>query len=102
MIIPRWSTIGLFVALVMQLILSSLQAKKTGKSLRGAVLPNALAAGAACIIFVCEFFGDLPIWLAAPIMILCLLLLLMAFGLWLVQLKRYLKEAWRLEGKGDQ
>ena len=102
MIIPRWSTTGLFIALVMQFILSWLQAKKTGKSFRGAVLPNALAAGAVCIIFVCEFFGDLPILLAAPVTSLCLLLLLMAVGLWLVQLTRYLKEAWRLEGEGDQ
>ena len=102
MIMPRWSTIALSVALVAQFILSWLQAKKTGKSLREAVLPNALIAGAVSIIFVREFFGDLPVWIDAPNTILCLLLIIMALGLWLVQLNRYLKEAWRLEGKRDK
>jgi len=102
MIIPRWSTMALFVALVAQFIVSWLQAKKTGKRFRDSVLPNALAAGAVSIIFAREFFSDLPAWIDAPITILCLLLILMAVGLWLVQVKRYLKEAWRLEDKRDK
>lgn len=102
MIIPRWSTIGLFVTLVTQFVLAWLQVRKTGKGFQGTVLPNALAAGAVSIIFAREFFGDLPAWLDAPITILCLLLMVMAVGLWLVRFRLYLKEAWRLEGKGDQ
>jgi hypothetical protein len=102
MIIPHWSTIALSVALVVQFILSWLQAKKTGRSFREAVLPNALMAGGVSIILVREFFGDLPAWGDAPAAILCLLLILIALVLWLVQLKRYLKEAWRLEDKRDK
>jgi uncharacterized membrane protein YoaK (UPF0700 family) len=102
MTIPRWSTIGLFVGLVMQFILSWLQAKKTGKSFREAVLPSALMAGAFSIIFAREFFGDLPIWIDAPIAILFSLIILFVVGLAAVRLKRYLKEAWRLEDKKDK
>ena len=102
MTIPRWSTIGLFFGIVIQFVLSWLQAKKTGKSFRVAVLPNALMAGALSIMFVREFFDDLPVWIEGPIVILCFLLILMALGLWFVQLKRYLKEAWRLEDKKDK
>lgn len=99
MIIPHWSTIGLFVALVTQVVLAWLQIRKTGKGFREVVLPNALAAGAVSIIFAREFFGDLPAWVDVPITILCLLLMVMAIGMWVVQFRRYLKEAWRLEGK---
>src|SRR5437868_13220238 len=102
MIIPRWSTIGLFLVVVMQFILMWLQAKKTGKNLREAVLPSALLAGTVSIIFVREFFRDLPLWIDAPIAILCSLIMLFVLGLWLAQLKRYLKGAWRLEDKTDK
>jgi uncharacterized membrane protein YoaK (UPF0700 family) len=102
MIIPRWSTIGLFLMLVIQPLLFWLQAKKTGKHLREAVLPNALMAGAVSIIFVREFFGDLPVWIEAPLVILCSLMILFVVGLAAVRLKRYLKEAWRLEDKNDK
>ncbi len=102
MINPRWSTIGVFVMVVIQFILSWLQAKKTGKSFREAVLPAALIAGAVSIIFVREFFGDLPVWVDAPITILCSLIILFVVGLAVVRLKRYLKEAWRLEDKRDK
>ncbi len=102
MTIPRLTTIVLFVALVVRFILSWIQARKTGKSFRGAVLPNALMAGAVSIILVREFFGDLPVWIDAPILILCFLLILIALGLWLVRLKRFLKESWRLEDQKDK
>ena len=66
MTIPRWSTIGLFAAVVMQLILSWLQAKKTGRSFREAVLPSALLASGVSIIFLREFlatflYGSRPV-----------------------------------------
>jgi len=102
MTIPRWSTIGLFAALVLQFILSWVQAKKTGISFRDAVLPSALIAGGVSIILAREFFGDLPVWIEAPLAILCSLLILFALGLLLVRLKRYLKGAWRLEDKTDK
>ena len=102
MTIPRWSTIGLFVALLLQFILSWVQAKTTGKSFREAVLPSALIAGGVSITFAREFFGDLPVWIEAPLVILCSLLILMALALLLLRLKRYLKAAWRLEDKNDK
>ena len=98
MTIPRLSTIGLFVALVTQFVLAWVQAKKTGKSLREAVLPNALVAAAISILFAREFFGDLTPWVEGPLAILCLLLIVIALALWLVQLKRYLKDAWKAGG----
>lgn len=101
MTIPHWSTIGLFICLVPQFILSWLQAKKTAKSFREALLPSALIAGAISIGLVREFFGDLPLLIEVPIASLCWLLTLIALGLSLVRLKRYLKEAWRLEAKKD-
>lgn len=102
MIIPRWSTIGLFVLVVVQFILSWLQAKKTGRNFREAVLPSALIAGAVLIIFVREFFGDLPVWIDTPIAILCSLIILFLVGLAVVRVKRYAKEAWRLEDKRNK
>ncbi len=102
MTIPRWSTIAFFVVVVMQFILLWLQAKKTGKDFREAVLPSALLAGTVSIIFVREFFRDLPLWIDAPLVILCFLVILIVLGLWLVRVKRYLKDAWRLEDKTDK
>ena len=102
MTIPRWSTIGLFALLLMQVIVSWLLAKKRGKSFRGALLPTALMAGAISIAFAREFFVDLPVYIDVILVILCCLLILIALGLWLVQLKRYLKESWRLEDKTDK
>lgn len=93
MINPRWSTIGVFVMVVIQFILSWLQAKKTGKSVREAVLPAALIAVAVSIILVREFFGDLPVWVDAPITILCSLIILFVVGLAVVRLKRYVKRS---------
>lgn len=80
MILPRWSTIGLVVALVTRFALAWLHTKKSGRAVekrfyrplwrqeqsRSSLLANFLAA--------------------AP----CGSMLL------------YLKEAWRLEGKGDR
>lgn len=100
--IPDWSTIGVFVMVVIQFILSWLLAKKTGKNRRGAVLPAALIAGAVSIIFVREFFGDLPVWIDAPIAIVCSLIILFLAGLAAVRLKRFVKDAWRLEGERDR
>ena len=60
MTIPRWNTIGLLVALVMQCVFTWLQAKKTGKSFRGAVLPSALMAAGTSIAFAREVFIELP------------------------------------------
>ena len=100
--IPRWSTIGLFVGLVVLFALSWLRAKKTGESFRAAVLPNVLMAGAGSIFFVREFFGDLPLWIDAPMLILCWLMILIVLGLGLVRFKRFLKEAWSLEAKKDK
>jgi hypothetical protein len=102
MIIPHWSTIGLFVVVVIQFILSWLKAKKTGKNLREAVLSEALIAGAVTIILVRAFFGDLPVWIDAPILIVCSLIILFLVGLAAVRLKRFAKDAWRLEGERDQ
>ena len=102
MIIPRWSTIGLFALLLMQVIVSWLLAKKKGKSFRGSLLPTAMMAGAISIAFVREFFVVLPVYIDVILVILCWLLILIALGLWLVQLKRYLKEARRLEDKTDK
>jgi hypothetical protein len=102
MTIPRWSTIGLFVGPVVLFILSWLRAKETGKSFRAAVLPYALMAGAGSIFFVREFFGDLPLWIDAPLFLLCSLIILIVLGLQLFRLKRYLREAWWLEDKKDK
>jgi len=33
---------------------------------------------------------------------LCCLLILISLGLWLVRLKRFLKDSWRLEDKTDK
>ena len=100
--IPRWSTIVVFVLIVIQLIRSWFQARRTGKSFRAAVLPDALIAGIISIIFVREFFGDRPLWIDLPIVILCSLIILTVLGLGLVRLKRFLKEAWSLEDKKNR
>ena len=101
MTIPRWSTIGLFALLLMQVILSWLQAKR-GKGFRGSLLPTALMAGAISIAFAREFFVVLPVYIDVILVTLCWLLILIALGLWLVQLKRHLKESRRLEDKTDK
>lgn len=101
MTIPRWSTVGVFVVLVIQFILSWLRATKTGKSFRAAVLPDALIALAVSMLFVRAFFGDLPVWIDAPIAFICGLVILFLIALAAVRLKRYVTEAWRLEGKTD-
>jgi hypothetical protein len=98
MFIPRWSTIGLFVLLMIQFVLALAHAKKTARSFREAVLPNALVAAAISIVFAREFFGDLTPWVEAPLAILCLLLILIALGLWLAQLRRYLNGLWTTGG----
>jgi hypothetical protein len=101
-IVPRWFTFLLFASIIMQVIVSWLHAKKTGKSFRAAVLPNALIAAGVTIILVREFFAEVPPWIDGPLAILCFLLILFAFGLWAIQLKRYLQESWRLEEKKDK
>ena len=102
MTIPRWSTIGLFALLLMQVIVSWLQAKKSGKGFRGSLLPTALMAGAISIAFAREFFVVLPVYLEVILVTLCCLLILISLGLWLVRLKRFLKDSWRLEDKTDK
>jgi len=102
MTIPRWSTIGLFALLLMQVIVSWRQAKKSGKGFRGSLLPTALMAGAISIAFAREFYIHLPVYIDVILVILCWLLILIALGLWLVQLKLYLKDSWRLEDKTDK
>ena len=102
MLIPRWSTIGLFVLIVIQFAMSWFQARRTRKTFRGAVLPNALMAGAFSIILVREFFADQPLWIDAPLVILCWLIILIVLGVGLVSLKRFLKEAWSLEHKNHK
>jgi hypothetical protein len=102
MTIPRWSTIGLFVVLVMQFVLAWIQARTTGKSFRAGVLPNALIAGAISIAFARELFVEFPVWIDRTLAILCWLLILMALVLWLVRLKRHLKDDWRLEDKPEK
>jgi hypothetical protein len=82
--------------------LSWLRSKETGKSFREAVLPYALLAVAGSIFFVREFFGDLPLWIDVPIVVLCGLIILILLGLGLFRLKRHLQGAWRLEDKKDK
>ncbi len=102
MIIPRWSTIGLFALLLMQVIVSWLQANKSGKGFRGSLLPTGLMSGAISIAFAREFFVVLPVYIDVILMILCWLLILISLGLWLAQLKRYMKDSLRLEDKTDK
>jgi hypothetical protein len=102
MTIPRWSTIGLFVCVGMQLILTWLQSRKTRTNYRKSVLPAALLAGAVSIIFVREFFDDNPRWFDIPVAILLSSILLWLLGLSAVRLTRYLKESWRLEDKANK
>ena len=99
---PRWTTVVLLAAAVMQSILAWLQSRKTGKSRRETVLPSALFAGAMSIIFVRELFGDTPRWFDVPVAILLWSILLWLFGLWAVRLSRHLKESWRLEDKANK
>lgn len=96
-VIPRWGTFGLLGLLILQLIVAWRHAKKTGGGFRSTLLPNALAAAAVAIIFVREWFAYVPVWIDAPLVIVCLLLLLTAFLLWGVWLKRYVQEAWQLD-----
>lgn len=96
-IIPKWSTFFLLVFIILQLILAWRGARKTGKKPRSALLPNILASAAMAIVFVREWFGNIPVWIEAPLVVICLLLILIAFVLWGIWLKRYLRDAWRLE-----
>ena len=102
MTIPPWTTIGMFAGVNLNFILTWLHSKKTGKGIRESVLPAALAAGAVSIIFVREFFGDAPLWIDVPAMILLSSILLWLVGLSAVRLTRYLKEGWRLEDKTNK
>ena len=102
MTIPDWSTIGLFIGPVVLFTLSWLRSRETGKSFRAAVLPYALLVAAGSIFFVRGFFGDLPLWIDAPIVVLCSLIILILLGLGLFRLKRHLQGAWRLEDKKDK
>ena len=52
---------------------------------------------AVTIIFVRSFFEDAPLWIDAPLVILCLVLAAIGFGLWIVWFKRYIRNAWRLD-----
>jgi hypothetical protein len=99
LLIPRWGTTGLLVLLVIQFILSWIQARQTGKSLRSKLLINALMAGSVSLIFAREFFGDLPLWIDATVVVLVSLMILVGLGLETLRLKRYLKSAWWLEWK---
>lgn len=91
MVVPRWGTIGLFVSIIVQFILSWARAKKTEKSFRAAVLPSALMAIAVSMIFVRFFFEEVPVWVDAPLLIFCFLLISIVLALWIVQFRRYSK-----------
>jgi len=103
--IPPWSTTGLFVCLVIQIITFWLIAKKRGKSIREAVLPSALLAGGVLVIFLRELFANVPHWLDVALGIVGSLIILLVLGLWLIRLKgfvSFLKDVWRLEDKTDK
>lgn len=96
-VIPRWSTAGLFILLVIQFLRAWIEARKAGKNFRSTVLPSALIAGGMSLIFVREFLGNLPSWIDATLAILVSLIMLAASLLAAVQLRKYLKTAWWLE-----
>jgi hypothetical protein len=102
MVIPQWSTIGLLVVFVMQLILVWRDANKTGKSLRTDVVPSALMAVAMTIIFVRSFFEDVPKWMDPPLAIFTFLILAIVLTLRIIQFKRYMKTAWWLDWRRDK
>jgi len=105
MTIPRWTTIVLFAGVVMNFIMTWLQAKKTGTSFRESVLPSALVAGAVSIIFVREVIGDIgdrPRWIDIPFLILLSSIISYLLGLSAVRLTRFLRESWRLDDKENK
>jgi Kef-type K+ transport system membrane component KefB len=57
-ILPKWTTFVIIAAFLVQFVLTWLQAKRSGKRFRSAVLPNALMAVAMSIVFARELFKD--------------------------------------------
>ena len=105
MAIPTWSATGLLVCLVLGIIVSWLSAKKRGKSIREAILPDSLLAGGALVIFVRELFTNVPQWIDVALGILGALIILLILGLWLIRLKAFvsfLKKAWQLEDQTNK
>ena len=102
MTLPNWTTFVIFVAILVQFVATWVQAKRSGKSFRSAALPNALLALGVSIGFARELFKDIPSWIDDPLKAVALLLLLSALAGFLVQLKRYLKNAWHQQEKGTR
>ena len=94
MTLPKWTTIVIFVAFLVQFVVAWLEAKRSGKGFRSAVLPNALMAAGMSIIIAHEVFKDIPAWIDDSLAALALLLFLLAGAGFLIRLKHYLKSAW--------
>ena len=99
MTLPQWTTFVILVSMIVQFVVAWLQAKRSGKSFRSAVLPNALMAVAMSIVFAHELFREVPAWIDDSLALIALLLFLSAGVGFLVQLKHYLKNAWHPQQK---
>ena len=99
MTLPKWSTFGIFVAIVANFLVSWVRAKHAEKGFRSALLPNALMAGGMSVVFVRDFFSDVPIWIDAPLAVLASSVILIALVLYLIKLKRFLINAWAEQEK---
>ncbi|HKA19312.1 MAG TPA: hypothetical protein VKN18_13565 [Blastocatellia bacterium] len=94
MILPKWITIVIFVAILVHFVGAWVLAKRSGKSFQSAVLANALMAAGMSIVIVHEVFKDIPAWIDDSLAAIALLLFLLAGIGFLVRLKHYLKNAW--------
>jgi len=84
----------MFVVLVTQFVVAWVRERRAKEGFRSALLSKALMAGGMSMIFVREIFRDVPLWIDAPLVILVSLVCLITFVLYLIKLKRYLKNAW--------
>jgi hypothetical protein len=74
------------------------QARKTGKDVRSAILLYALMAVIIALLLGRECLGDnVPEWVDWAFIIPTAALLILWFGIAVVRLKRYLRDAWRLD-----
>ena len=96
--LPKLTTFAMFLAWVTQLVVAWVWERRGKRAFRS-ILHLALFAGAMLVIFVLEFFRDIPDWIEAPLMILVLATLLIAIALDVIKLKRYLKSAWTEQEK---
>src|SRR5262249_35514284 len=99
-VVPGWSTFVLFALLIVQLALSWVQAKKSRKRLR--LQSSILLVAGMTIVFVREWFVDVPSWIDASLAIILWLLLLTVLVRWTLWFRRYLQESWRLEQKNNK